>query len=281
MNRKKLGQHFLVHHSSIKKIVQLANISARDTVIEIGPGRGALTDEIIETGARIFAVELDERLCSILRNQYILRKTIDIVHEDILTMSIKKLLHDYGADAEKIKLLGNIPFSISSPLLDVLVRECDLIESAVLMFQKEFADRLLALPGKTSYGKLSVVAELYFERVRGFTVRKEMFRPQPKVDACIITLVPRTKYPIPVGRHELELFKSFLGYCFAYKRKTLFNSIQESFQRAGLHSDKQMVIRSINEANLNPGTRAEQLSIEQFWKLFGIMKHMFMPTDTI
>jgi 16S rRNA (adenine1518-N6/adenine1519-N6)-dimethyltransferase len=279
MINKKLGQHFLVHNSSIKKIVQLADISDRDTVIEIGPGRGALTDEIVETGARIIAVELDDYLCSMLKIRYTSRKTVDIIHEDILTISIKDLLRANHIDAEKIILMGNIPFSISSPLLDVIIREYAYIERAVLMFQKEFADRLLALPGKASYGKLSVIAELYFKRTYGFIVSKEMFRPQPKVDACVIQLVPRTVFPVPVLEHERELFKSFLGHCFAYKRKTLFNSIHESLRRTELHYDKPTIMKVISTADLNPGARAEQLSIEQFWKLFGIMKYMLMPPD--
>jgi 16S rRNA (adenine1518-N6/adenine1519-N6)-dimethyltransferase len=169
--------------------------------------------------------------------------------------------------------MGNIPFSISSPLIDVLVNEYEHIREAVLMFQKEFADRLLAQPGSTSYGKLSVITELHFERNFGFNVKRTMFHPPPQVDASVVKLIPRKQFPIPVQQNEMNTFKEFLVCCFAYKRKTLINSLHASCARMKLNADKNVLMKIIKELNLTSNIRAEQMNLEQFWHFFLALPH--------
>jgi len=281
MNKKRLGQHFLISRNVSEKIIQFAGIQPDDTVIEIGPGKGALTSALVETGAHIIAVELDSYLCGLLHEKYSATQTITILNEDILSLSLQELTQQYALRNRKIILMGNIPFSISSPLLNMLIEEHQCIHYAVLMFQKEFADRLLATADESAYGKLSVIVDLYFERSFGLNVKRTMFHPPPHIDASVIKLTPKNRFTIPVLESETGNFKEFLVSCFAHKRKTLINSLFASFSRTTVTISKDELAKALQEIQLAAGIRAEQMNLEQFWMLFSRLKHIIITHSAV
>ncbi|OGF58392.1 MAG: ribosomal RNA small subunit methyltransferase A [Candidatus Fischerbacteria bacterium RBG_13_37_8] len=271
MNKRRLGQNFLISTRIARRIAQTAAIRAGDTVIEIGPGKGALTRHLLKTGARIIAVEIDPYLVQLLREKFASEQNLVIINDDILTQSISALTHQGNQTESVTKIIGNIPFSITSPLIEWLIHEKPFFHQALLMLQKEFAARLIASPHNKDYGKLSVIAELYFERKFSFDVKKNMFYPVPKVDATVIKLTVRDKLTIPVQNNAIPSFEEFLIHCFAHRRKTLLKSLQVSYGGKKSAALKNKLLGILTDLNIKTNIRAEQLTLAEFWTLF---KHL-------
>lgn len=243
MARPRLGQHFLIKGAVLERIAAAVCPAREDLVIEIGPGRGALTEKLLKRASRVVAVEVDAYLVEHLRQRFASESRLEVVHADVLDTN----LTHWGRGP----VAGNLPYYITSPILEKVAR-LD-IPRAVFLIQKEVAERLVAKPGGSDYGFLTVHMALFADIRRRFDVRPTAFHPPPKVDSSVISLEPRSR-DLAIG--DTEAFLQFVGHCFRYKRKTIRNNLAEMYGKN--------VIESWPEATL----RAEQISLEQFVEMF-------------
>lgn len=213
-----------------------------DLVIEIGPGRGALTEKLLKHASRVVAVEVDPYLVGHLRDRFATEARLEVVHADVLETDL--------AQWGRGPIAGNLPYYITSPILGKVAR-LD-IPRAVFLIQKEVAERMVAKPGESEYGFLTVHMALFADIRLRFDVKSTAFYPPPKVDSAVVSLEPRHR---DLGIADLDAFLQFIGLCFRHKRKTIRNNLTETYGRK---------ISSWPEASL----RAEQISLEQFVGMF-------------
>ncbi|HXG52992.1 MAG TPA: 16S rRNA (adenine(1518)-N(6)/adenine(1519)-N(6))-dimethyltransferase RsmA [candidate division Zixibacteria bacterium] len=251
--RKRLGQNFLIRADVIDAIVRLLDLAPGDEVLEIGPGLGFLTRRLLERGARVWAVEVDPFLVRRLRASEIgARPDLEIVAGDILKVSFADLL-----PPRPVKVAGNLPYSISTPVLFRLIEHRARFSRLVLMLQKEVADRIASGPGTKRYGALSVLCQAYLRIAARIPVAPEAFFPRPKVRSAILSIEPHRR---PVLRpEESERFRAVVRACFSERRKTIANNLARWLGIG--RSEIEDVLRA---AAVNPGRRAETLSVEEF-----------------
>ena len=255
---KRLGQHFLHHPSLARKIVAGLCLEESDTVVEIGCGTGALTVELVGPAFYYIGVELDTLLCSQLRQRYG-GAGIEFLNRDILNLDLGCLSKRHSAKG--FKVVGNLPYAISSPILQHLARHIGVIDLAVVMVQAEVADRLVARSGSRDYGVLSMIIQYYFCTESLFTVLPRSFKPRPKVDSKVVRLIPRPNRPLKP--QEENLFFGFIKRAFSQRRKTLRNCLKEAGPEAW-----DRLAETLQELGY-PGTvRAETISLDHFLKLF-------------
>ena len=265
--KPKLGQHFLDDGSAALRIVQALGDSSQSTVLEIGPGRGSLTSLLVRRVRRLIAIETDRVLAAQLRMKFSLTPNIEIIEGDILAVDFNTLFGPKPGSTrpgmenvpEKVRVIGNLPYFITSDILLRLFENHRYFESLVLMVQKEVADRLAARPGTSEYGLLSATAQLYAKVEKLFTLDPDSFSPPPKVHSTVLrmTLSPQLE---KLRVNEAE-FIQFLKTSFAQKRKTLWNNLKSRY--ASQELKKAMAKSKIDEA-----VRAEALSLEQSASLF-------------
>jgi 16S rRNA (adenine1518-N6/adenine1519-N6)-dimethyltransferase len=248
---KKLGQNFLVDEQVVDGIVAAANLKTDDTVLEIGPGIGTLTQGLAETGARIVAVELDRRLIEVLGRTLSGYENIQLVQGDILRIDITR-----EVAAEKYKVVANLPYYITTPIIMGLLEQRLPVELLVTMVQKEVAQRMVAKPGSKTYGALSVAVQYYTEPEIMFTVPPSSFIPSPAVESAVIRCTVRREPPVIIQSEKI--FFRVVKASFAQRRKTLANSLKT----AGLDTEK--VRNILNAAGIDGSRRGETLSLQEF-----------------
>ena len=228
---RKWGQHFLVDSCIAQKEVAYADISHNDTVLEIGPGKGILTKLIAERAKKVIAIEIDRKLAEYLRT--ILPVNVEIINADVMKLDLSEYQFN--------KVVSNLPFEISSPVTFKLLEESS-FSKAVLIYQKEFARRLVAKPNSKDYSRISVVID-YKAKVRILdTVPRDAFRPVPKVDGAIVEIIPRDKPAFHVD--DENFFYEFLKKCFSYRRKTIGAIIRKEY---GIHLDEEFYRKRIEQ----------------------------------
>jgi 16S rRNA (adenine1518-N6/adenine1519-N6)-dimethyltransferase len=250
--KKRLGQHFLTSKEIIDRIIERINPKPGQNIIEIGPGRGVLTVPLAQSGASVLAVEFDEDLMRHLKKTLSKFPNVKILCLDFL---------EFDPDPDifsSFKLVGNIPYNITSPVIDWCVRHHAVIDSAVLMVQKEIAGRLAAVPKSKDWSPLSIFTQLYFTVKTLFEVPPESFHPLPKVVSGVIELVPKIK--IRVG--DFARFEKVVRQAFVQRRKFLLNNLVPE-----LIPDNDSAREIISELGFGETVRAEELSIDQFLKL--------------
>ena len=263
--KKNLGQNFLVDQTAILGIVEAAGIKKDDQVIEIGPGIGSLTEQLLLAGAKIFAYEVDDSLPTILQNE--LPKKIDdqplasrfkILLKDVLKANFKEDIGDFFDFTKPIKVVANLPYYITTPIIFALA-ESDLhFTSLTLMMQKEVAERLEAQPGSKDYGPLTISVQTEMKVKLALQVGRNSFMPRPKVDSSVVVLTPLKEKPaIEDRKHFIWVVKM----CFSQRRKTLNNNLKS------LLPDKTKRDELITELGVEPRIRPEDLTIEQFIKI--------------
>ena len=263
--KKNLGQNFLVDQTAILGIVEAAGIKKDDQVIEIGPGIGSLTEQLLLAGAKVFAYEVDDSLPTILQNE--LPKKIDdqplasrfkILLKDVLKANFKEDIGDFFDFTKPIKVVANLPYYITTPIIFALA-ESDLhFTSLTLMMQKEVAERLEAQSGSKDYGPLTISVQTEMKVKLALQVGRNSFMPRPKVDSSVVVLTPlKGKPAIEDRKHFIWVVKM----CFSQRRKTLNNNLKS------LLPDKTKRDELITELGVDPRIRPEDLTIEQFIKI--------------
>ena len=263
----KLGQHFLTDTVAPIRIVEALGDLSQGTVLEIGPGRGALTSVLARRARRVIAVETDRVLAAQLRMNFSPAPNVEIIEGDILAVDFNTLFGPKPGSTrpgmeqtpEKVRVLGNLPYFITSDILLRLFEYRVFFDTLVLMVQKEVADRLAAHPGTKDYGLLAATAQLYAGVEKLFTLPPEVFSPAPKVHSTVVRLVLTPR--LEKLRVDEATFIQFLKVSFAQKRKTLWNNLKSQYSSEGLK-------RAMAKARISPTTRAEALSLDQSANLF-------------
>jgi len=252
---RRLGQHFLKSERTIRRILTAAGFTSSDRVLEIGPGRGELTIPLARSVHSVVGVEKDENLASILeeRAERSGITNIHLVREDILRWKFRSVLPP-GA---KFQVIGNLPYNISSPVLQKLIGNRGMLERAILMFQEEVARRLTATPGSKDYGALTLVVRYYARPKSLLRVGKERFYPRPKVDSEVVEL--DFNAPYQSGFNDEEEFRRLVKQAFMHRRKTIVNSLLSS--RTESRESLAAVMRS---CGIEPGVRAEDLDMDDY-----------------
>ena len=255
---KKLGQNFL-HDQNIKiNIVNSANLNNKYQVIEIGPGLGSITDIILEKKCNIIAVELDKRLYEFLVNKYINNSYIKLINNDILKINFDDLPLD---KTKKTKIIANLPYSISSQIILKLLK-FNLFDEAIIMVQKEMANRMLSKVNTSDYNAFTILINLVFDIKLLFDVHPDNFIPKPKVDSTVIKLIPNLK----INYDDLDSLMQFLKISFHSRRKTLFNNLS-------LIYNKDIIKNALNNFNYNLNIRPQELTGLEFYKIFNYIKY--------
>lgn len=243
MAGRRLGQHFLIRKSISERIAAVACLAPEATVIEVGPGKGALTEYLLARSARVVAIEVDQVLVHYLQRKFRDEPRLIILNADVLKVDL--------AQWGPVTIAGNLPYYITSPILERVLSIGPLLQNAVFMVQKEVAQRVAASPGTRDYGYLTVQTRLMGEPKLLFDVPPSAFHPPPKVDSSVIQLLPRGE-PLVA---DPAAFLEFASLCFRHKRKTLRNNLLEKYSKE--------LVDSLAET----GKRAEQLTLEEFINL--------------
>jgi 16S rRNA (adenine1518-N6/adenine1519-N6)-dimethyltransferase len=270
--RRRFGQHFLANPRTATRIVEALAPAPDEPVLEIGPGRGALTAPLLEAAGRIAAVELDRDLASELRERFDGDRLV-LFETDVLRFPLRKVAPALGhPDGSLLAIAGNLPYNISKPVASKLIREREQVARAVLMFQREVAERLTAAPATKAYGPLTVLAGLAYRVTALFDLSPSAFRPRPAVWSTVTRWERRDPDDLP-GPLEQPL-RACLAACFARRRQTLFNNL-----RAALPGGADDARALLLETGLDPGARAESLPAASFVALAKLWPQHLVPPD--
>lgn len=255
--KRSLGQNFLIEAEYIERLIGAVDPTEGDRILEIGPGRGAITERLVASGSSVLAIELDRRLIEPLNEKFAGHGNFTLIEQDVLDADLENLLADFSPPDDrtqplKTKLIANLPYYISTSILQRLAKHRHLFSFMVLMFQREVADRITAKPGSSGRGFLTVLTESAFGIERLFDVPPAAFRPIPKVWSSVLRLVPKAKRP-----REIEL-EELLSTAFGQKRKTISNNLRSIYPNYQL---------ALGQAAIDPKARAEQLTLEDWLRL--------------
>ena len=245
--RKRFGQNFLHDQNVIQRIVNNINPQQDDHIVEIGPGEGALTELVLDKIGRIDVVELDRDLIPLLKIKFISYEGLTIHQGDALKFDFCQLQQDN----KKLRIIGNLPYNISTPLLFHLFEHNACIKDMHFMLQKEVVDRMVASPGDSAYGRLGIMLHYFCKAEYLFTVKPGAFRPAPKVDSAIVRLVPHEKPPVAID--DFDIFSKLVNHAFSQRRKTLRNILKG-----------QLSAEQIEALGIEPTIRPERLSLQDF-----------------
>lgn len=256
---KKLGQNFLIDDNVIEKIVESANIEKDDLIIEIGPGLGTLTEKLLEKAGKVICIELDTRMIKILKERFILYKNLEILNEDVLKADLNKIINENKLNGN-VKIVANLPYYITTPIIMKLLEEKLSIESITVMIQKEVAKRLSAIPGDKESGAITYTVYYYADAYEILTVPNDSFIPAPEVDSEVIKLKIRKEPIIKLtAKQEEQLFK-IIKTAFMQRRKTLINALCNS----ELKIEKSKLEETLVKLNIDEKVRGETLTLQQF-----------------
>ena len=260
---KRLGQNFLVNPQTVERIIDLAQVSAEDTILEFGVGLGALTIPLAGRVRQVIGLEIDSGLIKYHRDQQDLPDNVELHHQDLLKADLQNLAQQTGG---RLKIMANLPYSISNPLLFKLVDSAEVIEWAVLMLQKEVGQRLTAEVSTKEYGVLSVLLAGCAAVERLLVVGPGQFHPRPKVDSVVVRLRfhPKTKQAEILPAHDHRLLRAMVNSAFQQRRKTIANALFAGNFHALAKNQIEAIIR---EAQLSPNLRAENLTIDDYVRL--------------
>jgi len=261
--KKQLGQNFLINDDIVTKIVETAEITPDDTIVEVGPGTGILTEELVKTGAAVLAIEKDFDLITKLKRNIGEPKNIKIIHQDALWFDLSNL--------EKYKVVANIPYNITSPLIRKFLEGDHKPELMVLTIQKEVAERITAKPGSSERGLLTIIVEFYADAEIIMEVPRKNFYPVPKVDSAVIKIQPHIHLRGVCGDNkavEPKMFFKIVKAGFASKRRQIHNSLAATF-----HWTQEETKNILTEAEINTTDRAEDLTLQNWLKLYDVLKN--------
>lgn len=259
---KNLGQNFLIDEQVIEKIVSSSEIGKEDCVIEIGPGLGTLTKELLEKAGKVISIELDKKMIPILKDRFLLYKNFELINDDVLRVDLKKIIADEKENGFKdAKIVANLPYYITTPIIMKLLEEKLDLKSIIVMVQKEVADRLIAVPSDKDTGAITYSVYYYAKGEEILEVPKTSFIPEPEVTSKVIKLDIRKEPPVKVKSPEV-MFR-IIKCAFMQRRKTLLNALVNT--KVFLNKDEG--IKILKKIGLREDIRAEKLKIEDFAKI--------------
>lgn len=267
--RRKLGQHFLIDKKIIAHILRVAAITSDDSVLEIGPGQGALTDHLARRARQLIAIEYDPILANHLQDQFFDQEHVHILRADARHIRYEELLPEASSRKHHVKVVANLPYYAAVPILKTLFQYSHLLSECTFMFQKEVAERITASPGNKSYGSLSVAAQYYGVPQYRFVVPPRAFRPQPKVESAVITLhfLDSPRVEVLDQKYFFQLVKS----AFLKRRKILKNSL---IKDGSGRFPPDLIRLAFKELHFNAHIRGEELSVEDFANLSNVLIQM-------
>ncbi|MCL4416566.1 MAG: 16S rRNA (adenine(1518)-N(6)/adenine(1519)-N(6))-dimethyltransferase RsmA [Actinobacteria bacterium] len=268
--KKSLGQNFLVDKNIIRKIISSPSFTGADIVLEIGSGRGELALALAKVVKQVYALEIDQRLYPELEKNLNGLNNCQVIKNDILKFDITKFCES-NRIGQKLRIIGNIPYYISSPIIEHLINHSNHIKDVYLTVQKEFARRVIAIPGSKDYGSFSCFVQYYAKAKILFNIKNSCFKPMPKVDSSFLALEFREKPEIEV-KDEDGLFK-LIRTAFSQRRKTLRNSLSEFLTRLEL----ELVL---SDLGVSINARAEELSLVQFIRLYNYLAQQATPKSS-
>lgn len=256
---KSLGQNFLMNDEVINQTIEVADITKEDLVIEIGPGLGILTQELLERAKKVIAIELDNRMVNILKERFSLYQNFEIIPEDVLKVNLRERIEKEKREngIKEVKVVANLPYYITTPIIMKLLEDKLEIKTITVMVQKEVAQRLVALPGEKLAGAITYSVQYYCMAREVIEVPKESFVPAPEVESAVIQLTLRDKPPVEI-KDENAFFK-LIKVSFMQRRKTFLNGVSNS---GGV--EKQALKQILEELEIPENIRGENLTLEQF-----------------
>lgn len=265
---KDLGQNFLINDDVIEKIIEKSQIEKNDLIIEIGPGLGVLTNLLLEKSDNVVTIELDKRMVEIISKRFILKNNLQIINEDVLKVDLNKLINERKkqTNINKVKIVANLPYYISTPIIMKLLEEKLEIDEIIVMVQKEVAQRLVAKTGTKDVGAITYAVEYFSEAEKVIDVPKESFIPSPKVESAVIKLKIRKEAYVQV-KDEKMLF-NIIQKSFSQRRKTLVNALVNG----KIVESKEKAEKIIKELNINENIRGEKLTLEDFARICNTIK---------
>lgn len=263
--QKKFGQNFLIDTHVLDKIIHSANITKEDFILEIGPGIGTMTQYLAESANKVIAVEIDKMLIPILEDTLSSYDNVSVINEDILSLNINELIEKEN-NKKPIKVVANLPYYITTPIIMGLFENHVPIESITIMVQKEVADRMQALPGSKNYGALSLAVQFYCEPYIVANVPPNCFMPRPNVGSAVIRLTSHKERPVNV-LDEKRMFQ-LIRASFNQRRKTLVNGLNNA---ADIPYNKDDILFCLEKMNLSPNIRGEALTLYQFAELTNLL----------
>lgn len=267
--KKSLGQNFLIDVNIIHNIIDASDIDEQTGIIEVGPGMGSLTEQLAKSAKKVMAFEIDQRLIPVLKDTMGPYDNVTVINEDILKADIAHYVTEHLADCEKIMVVANLPYYITTPILLNLMQQKLPIDGYVVMMQKEVGERLNAQVGTKAYGSLSIVAQYYTETSKVLTVPKSVFLPPPNVDSIVVKLMKRPT-PIVDIDDENKFFKMTKA-AFSQRRKTINNNYQSLFVNGKVNKEK--LWEWLEAAGIDPRRRGETLSIKEFANLYNELQN--------
>lgn len=264
---KSLGQNFLISDEIVDEIILSADIKEDDLIIEIGPGLGTLTSSLLEKAGKVIAIELDKRMIEILKDRFSLYSNFELLNEDVLKVDLKKLIDNEKNKYSKVKVVANLPYYITTPIIMKLLEDKLQIENITVMVQKEVADRIIAIPGQRDSGAITYSVYYYSQAKEVCFVSRDCFIPSPEVDSKVIQLAIRKE---PIVKVDEELFFKVVKASFAQRRKTLINALVNG----GIIKDKEEGKEYLQRLGISENIRGESLEIQQLAQLSNMIKNV-------
>ncbi|MDA1478228.1 16S rRNA (adenine(1518)-N(6)/adenine(1519)-N(6))-dimethyltransferase RsmA [Bacillus changyiensis] len=270
--KKSLGQNFLIDTNILDRIVDHAEVTKKTGVIEVGPGIGALTEQLAKRAKKVVAFEIDQRLLPILKDTLSPYDNVTVLHQDVLKADIQTVMVDQFQDCDEVMVVANLPYYVTTPIIMKLLEENLPLKGIVVMLQKEVADRMAAKPSSKEYGSLSIAVQFYTDPKTVMTVPKTVFIPQPNVDSAVIRLLLRDTPAVTV-RNEVFFFQ-IVKASFAQRRKTLLNNLVNNLPNG--KEKKSLIEKALQESEIDGKRRGESLSIEEFAVLSDHLSKAFL-----
>lgn len=265
--KKSLGQNFIIDTNILNKIVEAGPVDEQTVIIEVGPGVGALTEQLAKVAQQVYAFEIDERMLEVLDQSLSPYPNVKVFHQDILEVDLRAFSQEYLKEAERVVVVANLPYYITTPIIMKFLHTSNHVDAMVFMMQKEVAQRMAAQEGSKEYGSLSLAIQYYAQSKLLFTVPKTVFMPQPRVDSAVVRLQLKDQLN-PKAQDEEFLFNLIRG-AFSQRRKTLWNNLRHFFYKNAEVLEKVQVL--LGQVGIDGQRRGETLSLEEYVKLANLM----------
>lgn len=261
--KKSLGQNFLIDTNILRRIVDFAGLTESSGAIEIGPGIGALTEQLARAAKKVVAFEIDQRLLPILAETLAPYENVKVIHQDVLEADVPNVINAEFAEINDLMVVANLPYYVTTPIIMKILEDHLPIRGIVVMLQKEVADRISAKPGTKEYGSLSIAVQYYTEAETVMIVPKTVFVPQPNVDSAVIRLTRRERPAVSV--EDEEFFFQVTRASFSQRRKTILNNLTSQLPNG--KAKKEEILQALENSGIEPSRRGETLSLEEFGRL--------------